>query len=115
MIGVHVRTPEVIVPFFKGFFDPVPFSGDGLAVPNFIDESISSGRPIYWNGDYSRFAEWVDWLIQKHKEGHYVALLLPMGDNAEVRKLIRYGIFRLIPERRFFPEVRNVELVILTG
>ena len=112
MIGAHVPTPEYLKPLFSGFFDPVPYAGDGLAVP---DGNVPPGAPIYWNGEYSRLKEWIDWLIQKHREGHYVALLIPMGDSSEARALIRYGIRRFIPDRRIFPEVRNVELVILTG
>jgi hypothetical protein len=115
MIGVHVRTPKVLAPFFEHFFDPTPYAGSGLAIPDFTFENLPKGKPIYWNGDYSRFDEWIDPLIKKHEEGHYIAILRPMGDNEETRKLLRYGVFRLIPDRRFFPEVRNVELVILTG
>jgi len=113
MIGVHVATPDYLTPLFKGFFDPTPLADTGLAIPAFDDPAPE--QPIYWNGDYSRLGEWVDCLIEKHQQGNYVALLIPMGDSESVRKLIRYGVFRLIPERRFFPEVRNVELVILTG
>lgn len=111
MIGVHIPTPDYLKLMFSEFFDPVPLA-DGLAIPNM---DVPKGKPIYWNGDYSRLNEWVNWLIEKHRQGHYVALLIPMGDNKEARTLIRYGVRRLIPDRRFFLEVRNVELVILTG
>ena len=89
MIGVHVRTPKILLPLFSDFFDPVPLSDEGLAVP---DPDVPAGMSIYWNGDYSRFGEWVEWLIKKHREGHYVALLIPMGASEPIRRIRRYGV-----------------------
>jgi hypothetical protein len=112
VIGVHVPTPKIIEPLFSAFFDPVPFAGEGLAIP---DSDVPPGKPIYWNGDFSRFNEWIPWLIKKHREGHYVAILIPRGDSEEIRTLTRYGIFWLIPSERFFETIRDVEIGILTG
>ena len=113
MIGVHVRTPAWFAPRYRHFYDPMPYSGEGLAIPNPLPPKAND--LIYWNGDYSRLDESLPQLIDWHREGHYVELLIPMGDNEEARTLRRYGIRRLFPDRRIFPEVRNVKVVILTG
>lgn len=97
---------------FEGMFDPVPYAGEGLAVPNV---EVPEGKAIYWNGDYDRLDEWVDWLIQKHREGHPVFLLIPWTDNAECRKLRRYGVLPFAPDQRIFPTIRNVEIIVLKG
>lgn len=77
-------------------------SGDGL-------------QCLYWNGDYSRLKKWIPFLIKWHKNGFRVFMLAPMGDNQEMRDLFDYGIEFFIPNRRIFPEVRSVNLIVLTG
>lgn len=112
MIGAHVRTPKDIWPLVSHLKDLCPYAGDGLAIPDF---ELKEGEGGYWNGDYSRLAESLPHLFRLHTEGHFIALLTPIADNSETRALIRYGVLRLIPDQRLFPEVRGVELVILTG
>lgn len=120
MIGQHVRTPPHLWPLFSHMIDLCPLGEE--RTPEYWDEWFKVSAPVpelslplYWNGDYSRFKPWVPYLIKWHKEGHYVCGLIPMGDNEEIRALTDYGIKFFLPNQRIFPEVRSVNLVILTG
>ena len=113
MIGQHVKTPAHLWPMFEHMIDLCPFQFE--TKPEQFNRPEYAGMGFYWNGDYSRLKEWVPHLIRWHKEGHPVFLLAPMGDNQEMRDLFDYGIEFFIPSRRIFPEVRSVNLIVLTG
>ncbi len=64
-------TPEWLMQFFRGYFDPCPLNDD----PTVDGLAIEWGDPTYCNMPYSCPEKWVDKAIQEAKKGKKIVLL----------------------------------------
>ena len=109
MIGNHVPTPDWLRPLVAHLFDPYPLNGNGPIEP-------PKGVPVWANPGFDRWDEEIENAIRWHKEGRWVACLIPMESSTKRGKRLRqYGYENLTFDHRPFPEARNVEIIILTG
>jgi hypothetical protein len=108
-------TPPELMQVFVDWFDPCPLEA---REPILSAEILQppTGAPIFLNPPYSEKSKWIDQAIEWHKQGHKVALLIPIETSTQyAKKILQYGCLRLYFDKRIFPTVRGVELLILTG
>lgn len=106
----NIPTPQWFLELFKDFHDPFPL---GCISPI---EPPNEKMKIFVNPGFSRKEYAAEMCIQWHEKGHYVVMLVPMESSTKfAKRLIQYGVERMFFEHRIFPNVRGVELLILTG
>ena len=104
-----VQTPDWLLTMFNGWHDPFPLGCTEPVEP-------SPGDWIFANPGYSRKEDAAELCIRWHQAGHRVVMLVPIESSSKFgKRMIQYGVERLFFERRVFPNVRSVELLVLTG